>query len=417
MVDAGNESPPMRRRSRAAMPAAPPPVSGPNFRAGHSNRLTAPEHRGRPGLTRVRRLPRLAPLLRLAAALVALAVLFVHDAPAARAGTAARLGDEERLLGVGTLTVGAGANWRGFRHSPSTGQLTRTWFTYQGVNYTIRWLVEHNTSDFLILELDKAIPAGLKSALVLYIEDRRFALADGVINPTNDRQIRWANSGESWTAGQQFHVTTSFTDYWSATLNVKTVNGLGCDTSSSTTANKCSTSATLSDNTITLRGTTHTISGVRLFVQGAERNLWFELANHSGTYGAVTALERYTLYVGNKPFHFADCNGSIQYERERLLDQRGPDLVGGPDRPAAPDEADIHRGDVPGRYDQPADGCAEPRRERRGRFPDRAAARSRRQRNRHREAVEDDHRLRRLSQQPRRRPRGCPDRQSLARHR
>ncbi len=258
-------------------------------------------------MTRSLRLPRLSRLLLLAAALAALAVVFVHHAPTARAGTAATLGDDERLLGVGTLTVGAGANWRGFRHSPSTGQLTRTWFTYQGVNYTIRWLNEHNTSDFLILELDKAISAGLKSALVLYIEDRRFALADGVINPTNSRQIRWANSGEGWTAGQQFHVTTSFTDYWSATLNVKTVNGLGCQTSSSTTANKCSTSATLSDNTITLRGTTHTISGVRLFIQGAERNLFFDLANPSGTYGSATALERYTLYVGDKPFHFTDA--------------------------------------------------------------------------------------------------------------
>ena len=258
-------------------------------------------------MTRSLRLPRLSRLLLLAAALAALAVVFVHAAPIARAGTAATLGDEERLLGVGTLTVGNGGSWRGYIHSPSTGQLTRTWFTYQGVNYTIRWLNEHNTSDFLILELDKAIVPSLKSGLVLHIEDRRFALADGVINPNNSRQIRWANSGESWTAGEQFHVTITYTDYWSATLNVKTVNGLGCQTSSSTTSNQCGHPPTLSDNSITLDGTTHTISGVRLFVQGAERNLWFELANHSGTYGAVTALERYTLYVGDKPFHFTDA--------------------------------------------------------------------------------------------------------------
>ncbi len=255
-------------------------------------------------MTRSLRLPRLSRLLLLAVALAALAVVFVHDVPTARAGTAARLGDEERLLGVGTLTVGAGANWRGFRHSPSTGQLTRTWFTYDGVNYTIRWLVEHNTSDFLILELDKAIPAGLKSALVLYIEDRRFALAGGVINPTNSKQIRWANSGEGWTAGQQFHVTTSFTHYWSATLTVQNLGsnvGFGCDSSVDTVALKCETAATLSDNTIRLGSTTHTIE----YIQHDAGWVYFGFADADENYGSFTELTRYTLHIGSRSVEFS----------------------------------------------------------------------------------------------------------------
>ena len=255
-------------------------------------------------MTRGLRLPRLSRLLLLAAALAALAVVFVHDAPTARAGTAATLGDEERLLGVGTLTVGNGGSWRGYNHSPSTGQLTRTWFTYNGVNYTIRWLNEHNTSDFLILELDKAIPAGLKSALVLYIEDRRFALADGVINPTNSKQIRWANSGEGWTAGQQFHVTISFTDYWSATLTVKNLGsnvGFGCDSGSDTVALKCETAATLSDNTIRLGSTTHTIEYIQLDAAW----VYFGFADADENYGSFTELTRYTLHIGSRSLEFS----------------------------------------------------------------------------------------------------------------
>ena len=42
-----------------------------------------------------------------------------------------------------------------------------------------------------------------------------------MINPNNSKQIRWANSGEGWTAGEQIHISVTFTDYWSATLTVR----------------------------------------------------------------------------------------------------------------------------------------------------------------------------------------------------
>ena len=53
-------------------------------------------------------------------------------------------------------------------------------------------------------------------------------------------------------------------DLWTSTLTPKSLDtGLGCDTASSTNANKCSTSTTLSDNDFVLGGTTYTVTTIR----------------------------------------------------------------------------------------------------------------------------------------------------------
>lgn len=54
------------------------------------------------------------------------------------------------------------------------------------------------------------------------------------------------------------------TDVWTSTLTPKSLDdGLGCDTASSTNANKCSASTTLTDNDFVLDGTTYTITTIR----------------------------------------------------------------------------------------------------------------------------------------------------------
>ena len=63
---------------------------------------------------------------------------------------------------------------------------------------------------------------------------------------------------------QAFPVQAQSSDLWTATLTPKNLaDGLGCDTASSTNANKCSTAATLTDNNFILDGTTYTITTIR----------------------------------------------------------------------------------------------------------------------------------------------------------
>ena len=303
MLDTRTDSNRMRRLLRAAIPVTPTPPpdtplsSSTSHRRSSATRLRARVLRGR--------------CLSLMLALAVAAAVLVHDAPPAQAGAAPTLGDEERMLMLGTLTVADGGSWRGYRRSPSTGQLTRSGFSYDGASYAINRLVEHNTSNFLILVLDKAIPAGVKSGLALHVADRRFDLADGEINPNDSKEIRWANSGESWTAGEQFHVTVTYTDYWSATLTVQdlSASGVGCDSGFSTPALRCETSTTLTDDTITLGSTTHTISYIQIgpHADTNQPTLFLGLDGVDESYGAASVLSRYTLHVGNVSFELSDA--------------------------------------------------------------------------------------------------------------
>ncbi len=247
--------------------------------------------------------PRYLSLLLAVSALAIVAAMLGHDARPASAGAAATLGDEEGTLMLGTLTVADGGSWRGYRRSPATGQLTQSTFAYQGAGYAINWLNDNNVSDFLILELDKAIPANVKSGLTLHIAKRRFDLADGVINPNNNKQIRWANSVETWTAGDELHITVTYTDYWSATLTVQAIGGggLGCDSGASDAADRCSTTTTLSDNTITLYGETYTVGSV--FVSSGGLQFGFESGHGRGSH---PVLSRYTLHLDTTRLNFAD---------------------------------------------------------------------------------------------------------------
>ena len=99
----------------------------------------------------------------------------------------------------------------------------------------------------------------------------------------------------------------SIRELWSATLTVRALDNSqqGCDSADSNAANYCSASATLSDDTFTLSGRTHTIHSISV----ASGTLYLKPAG-SGTNGAYDVLQRYQLYVDGTPFSVSD--GSVQ---------------------------------------------------------------------------------------------------------
>ncbi len=84
---------------------------------------------------------------------------------------------------------------------------------------------------------------------------------------------------------------------WSATLTVQDFgNGfVGCHSGSATTAHKCSTTATLSDNDFIFGGTTYTVRTVTLGNNAGTLRLTFSLASGQSW---PTALLSYSLHVG-----------------------------------------------------------------------------------------------------------------------
>ena len=129
-----------------------------------------------------------SPLLLLAAALVALAVFFAHDAPRAQAQTA------EVEVWSSNLTVGnlPPNPWRGYSSALNRGQLSDNDFVYEGVTYVVTNLTDRGNGAVL-LELNKPIPNSLKEALTLTFRGRQLALADAVA--PNPNYLRWDNTG------------------------------------------------------------------------------------------------------------------------------------------------------------------------------------------------------------------------------
>ena len=118
---------------------------------------------------------RLSPILLLAAALVALAVLFAPGGQPAQAQTT--------TVWSATLTVAQDPNsglkgCTGTQQSLCNSQLTDDDFTYGGVDYTFTTIYVSGGGS-LNLRLNKAIPPALKSAVTLHVGSSQFPLADG----------------------------------------------------------------------------------------------------------------------------------------------------------------------------------------------------------------------------------------------
>ena len=192
---------------------------------------------------------RRAPLLLLAAALVALAAFVVDEAPPASA-------NHERdvwsaTLTVRTLATGIGCVGEG-NSAPINWCSTSSTLTsddFQGRTKVNEVALFDNGN--LSLRVFPGVPftAGFKADAVLHVDGREFRFADARVT---DRNVAvWRNSGLSWTAGQRVELKVT-AEVWSTTLTVKTLaagagnydTGLGCGQFHTVPTNQCSNSLT-----------------------------------------------------------------------------------------------------------------------------------------------------------------------------
>ena len=174
---------------------------------------------------------RLSPFLLLAAALVALAVLFAPGAQPAQA--------QSKTVWSATLTVGniltntlVGCDDGNLDCSTV---LTDDSFSYGGTTYRVTEFQLRLSDGDLGFGLDKVFEL---DHLSLIVDGETFPLAtaqvDGNVN-TGDARV-WDNTGLSWAVGDTVEVSltepansTVTLEYWSDTLAVKAVdNGFGC---------------------------------------------------------------------------------------------------------------------------------------------------------------------------------------------
>ena len=183
-----------RRLLRAAMPSTPPP------------RFSASEGHGRPTMMRASAF-RLSPLLLLAAAMVALAVLLVHDTPPA----AADHGDgETHWSATLTVKVSTGGNFEGCTNGESTfecgpnGALTDDDFTFRDTEYEVQSVFLQGGLFFF--ELDKELPELVFGRMALEVGDTQFRISPANVN-TDRRGASLTDTGLSWTAGDTVNIS------------------------------------------------------------------------------------------------------------------------------------------------------------------------------------------------------------------
>ncbi len=140
---------------------------------------------------------RLSPFLLLAAALVALAVLFAPGGQPAQAQTttvwSATLTVQD-IAGGGNLGCSTSSAAVSDKCS-STSVLTDDDFTYNGVDYEVVALGTLVSGQFVLI-LDKAIPTDLS----LNVDGTAFSVASGA--PLNaNKRVEWQSHGLSWSVG------------------------------------------------------------------------------------------------------------------------------------------------------------------------------------------------------------------------
>ncbi len=243
---------------------------------------------------------RLFPLPLLAAALMALAVVFVHDARPASADH-----EHTTILWHATLTVGStGGSGCSVGVDDCRELLTDTRFTYEGATYTVTNVDNERdvVSAKFIFWLDKALPASLLSAGTLYVDGRALSLADFRHDADVSRfhlVMRPSPRIPQWEPGDKVLLTLSGPrpPAWSATLSPSDLSnfsgtGFGCQDGFL----GCSQVLTGS-NTFTYNGTSHTIDTIK--VDGGVLTFATDLGQ--------SGLRELTLNVDGTAFPLADA--------------------------------------------------------------------------------------------------------------
>ena len=152
-------------------------------------------------MMRVSFLRRPSSLLLLAAALLALAVLF---APGAQPALADHGGDDTVTVWSGTMTVGNGVGGCGLSSDDCGSVLSDDDFTYRGTDYEVE---KFNTlSGSLVFELSAAIPSGI----AVRVGTSEFAIANATLS-NNGQRATWSSSGLNFSGGNSRTVTLSLT--------------------------------------------------------------------------------------------------------------------------------------------------------------------------------------------------------------
>ena len=185
MFDTGSDDSKVRRLLRAAMPVTLPP-----------------------NLSSSLALRRLSPLLLLTAALVALAVFFVHDSRPAAAD------HDTSVKEIWSATLNQtqlGSNGRGcdYTHQSTTSRcnhatrLTNDGFSYLGAPYVVNKFIL-SPSGTLTFQLNATPSAKFLSALTLSIGGTQFPVADATSSATviSGDTLTWTGTGLSWSPGQ-----------------------------------------------------------------------------------------------------------------------------------------------------------------------------------------------------------------------
>ncbi len=171
------------------------------------------------------------------------------------------------------------------------------------------WLEDRITAASLTIPENPGRPTGLAMGTV----SAEGATTVRWVHPTGDGaaatgyQVQYRESGsDTWVDAGTAPVADAL---WSATLNVKrfimsSQVSYGCWASHSTAANKCSTAATLTDNTFTLNGSDYTIQAVAI-VPGTPGPLKFRVSTGSASNLEFNDVFRgYVLQVNGEVYRF-----------------------------------------------------------------------------------------------------------------
>ena len=165
-------------------------------------------------------LARRAPLLLLAAALVALVAFLAHSSPPASADHA-RINVWSGTLTVATSGLGCNNGSTGNECS-STSVLTDDDFTYGGTGYAITAI--SLVSGSLSVTLDTAWPTGLRTGGTLQVGSVALDLADASFTSSNTIAT-WSSSGVTWSLGNTVNMglTATGTPPYGVTLSTESM--------------------------------------------------------------------------------------------------------------------------------------------------------------------------------------------------